>query len=84
MNCNKCIHNNVCEHWVNAVFGSDALYPEESECEHFEPVVHGKWRIVQKTDEDCICQCSVCLWFARGEDNFYCPHCGADMRGDNK
>ena len=36
MTCKDCVHDDVCEHWKNSVFGSDALYPKENDCEHFK------------------------------------------------
>ena len=41
--CKGCMHIKVCEHWYNAIFGSDTLYPEETtECEYFEAETHGE------------------------------------------
>lgn len=46
--------------------------------EDVKPVVHGEWMtgtgILRYT-------CSVCSTACMGSTNF-CPHCGADMRGD--
>ena len=82
MNCNKCIHNDVCEHWKNAIFGSDTLYPKENECEHFEPVRHGEWEEERWvwTKAHAGWRCSECKGRQILKYN-YCPECGAKMDG---
>lgn len=53
----------------------------EKELEERKPVVHGQW-----LDDQYFWRCSVCLeWLevAQGTAGMnFCPHCGADMRGE--
>lgn len=42
--CNKCVHNKVCEHWHDAIFGSDVIHEKTTECEHYKEEAHGEWR----------------------------------------
>ena len=48
-----------------------------------DDIVHGKWIRVQ----DDLCECSACrkYWIDFGDayDFNFCPHCGADMRGED-
>lgn len=50
------------------------------------PVVYGEWVKNEKRDKESISCCSACgypvssFW---AESNF-CPHCGADMRGEKE
>ena len=89
MICKDCIHDDVCEHWKNSVFGSDALYPKENDCKHFKnkadyvKVKHGKL-IAMKTEFGWNCceypvkyMCSECGRTIPQEEP-YC-HCGAQM-----
>lgn len=44
----------------------------------------GKWKIEEGSIPLC-CECSICGWIisaGENEENNYCPHCGADMRGE--
>lgn len=44
----------------------------------------GMWIEVTDHEIPIVCKCSVCEWRTKDYDWFsYCPHCGADMRGEN-
>lgn len=54
-----------------------------------QPVRHGHWETIEGWDGDELYRCSECgaefvLIDGTPKDNDYwfCPHCGADMRGD--
>ena len=52
------------------------------ELDKIESRPKGEW----KKDIGC-CECSNCGWIVTAGDeeiNNYCPHCGADMRGENE
>ena len=47
-----------------------------------EPVRHGEWEFVyEDTNEELRFECSLCKGFSTREN--FCPHCGADMRGED-
>ena len=87
MTCKDCVHDDVCEHWKNSVFGSDALYPKENDCEHFKnkadfvEVKHAEWvRVADTYGKEYLC--SACKEGIRqyiGQP--YCSRCGAKMDG---
>lgn len=54
-----------------------------------QPVRHGQWETINGWDGDELYRCSECgaefvLIYGTPKDNGYwfCPHCGADMRGE--
>lgn len=95
MVCKDCVHDDVCEHWKNSVFGSDALYPKENDCEHFKnkanfvEVKHGEWGKVRVVSEKYgfvevyyqhkDCKISPTELYKCPFEN--CPRCGAKMDG---
>lgn len=45
----------------------------------YEPVRHGRWENYSTTMQEC----SVCKRHTPRHRYTFCPHCGADMRGDS-
>ena len=88
--CNKCIHNKVCEHWHDAIFGSDVIHEKTIECEHYKEEIHGEWLTRAATHwvngsfgiGSYMYECSLC---GRQElqKEPYC-NCGAKMDGGNQ
>ena len=73
--CNNCIHKAVC-----SKFAATGGYVRE--CEHFREERRGEWRKVYTCHGEQLWgyECSRCKGdSARG--SYYCPNCGADMRG---
>lgn len=75
MICDNCIHTNVCK-W----------FPVEiAKCSDFEEKrQHGEWirHVDDLFPEESTEECSVCHEEQRitGNDDNFCPNCGADMR----
>lgn len=74
MTCKDCVHDDVCEHWKNSVFGSDALYPKENDCEHFK----------NKADYVEVVRCKDCkhYWSYKSIGGFYNCKCTFDPEYD--
>ena len=49
------------------------------------PVVHGKWEDADDGDGVVcsVCGEDFCTLYLKTERFYFCPNCGADMRGDN-
>lgn len=71
--CNNCIHNIVCSKYI-ATGGVNS-------CEHYKEERKGRW-----IEDEWVFVCSECdkwLDVSQGSAEMnYCPHCGADMKGD--
>lgn len=93
--CENCIHFEVCE--IDYDMMSEEVltfFPHNEDCKLFKStadvveVKHGKWyRHNKKEHGDTCYYCSVCERMALSdcmvwELTKFCPHCGADMRGE--
>ena len=79
--------------WIgekDQIFGRDTVYVEKRKVDAIPAAdvrenTHGKW--IDTHDEDewygGVYICSVCHCSMIGDDCNFCPHCGADMRGEN-
>ena len=76
-----------------AVFGID-VYVENMPATDVQPVKHGRWidctfydPYEKSYDQYFEFKCSYCGHIINNkpnDDNWYCGHCGADMRGDTE
>ena len=48
------------------------------------PVVYGEWEITSGQIENAVCSCCGTHFQSYYSDYQYCPHCGADMRGEKE
>ena len=51
------------------------------------PVVHGEWRVIDRTEYGLEAECSECgykMIFGRCQIGKFCPNCGAKMDGGNE
>lgn len=65
----------------------DRLLAENDELRKVRPIVRGKWKIAMLDHEAFgerprVYYCSVCNQIVTFR-TFFCPNCGADMRGDD-
>ena len=87
--CEKCIHEEVCDQASRRLWGT---LRGEKVCSDFKgrdkyvEVVHGKW---EKAEYNGFLRCDQCKdvyineeWLEDGKWN-YCPNCGAKMDGDD-
>ena len=84
--CINCIHYKACEDWAKSFCSyEETTFPYEAEnnlCEHYEPVVHGEWKLHKDGSGTCN-QCGKTaknIWDYDGWQN-YCGNCGARMDG---
>ena len=50
-----------------------------------EPVKHGEWKVIIKTEDEMQARCSECkmvYFLGMGRNPNYCPNCGAKMDKD--
>ncbi len=79
------------DHWYEETYNMAIEALNQLPSADVQPVRHGHWETIEGWDGDEIYRCSKCgaefvLIDGTPEDNdyFYCPHCGADMRGEQE
>lgn len=78
MNCEKCIHYEVCYSVAECL-----NYLPNFSCNHYsEERPQGEWIRTALYGQTCY-ECDNCHLHYDLKTNF-CPNCGADMRGENK
>ena len=82
MKCKECVHYELCRDLFCQV---DVLTDDEKQCDYYEQKrPHGKWirHVDDLFPEESTEECSVCHEEQRitGNDDNFCPNCGADMR----
>lgn len=90
MRCETCIHFDACK-FIMERYTSDTLNEDGVACSNYRPKKFGKW--IKNTDHGGW-HCSICTadnFYAYSEydgdyelQDFYCPHCGTDMRGEKE
>ena len=92
--CSKCIHKDVCDHWIASMYGTDVICPEEHCCEHYKEEVVAKWKTREDKNDYLWVECSNCGFrvenynaVTTGRSSTHvvgykwkaCPKCGAHM-----